>query len=107
DVATGLPLGPPLHHLHAGPGIARGFIAFSQDDRSVLTCGQTAGPGPGLERWEVVTAPVEGDVERITLWVQLLIGKELDSGGVSRDLDYKTWKERRQQLQEQGGPPLP
>ena len=67
--------------------------------------------GPGRERERLTNAidRVAGNepVERLTLWVQVLTGRELDAGGSARDLESATWHERRRRLQELGGPPLP
>jgi hypothetical protein len=52
-------------------------------------------------------AVVEGDVSRIVLWIQVLTGTELDQDGLFRDLDAATWQQRRQELTERGGPPVP
>jgi hypothetical protein len=51
-------------------------------------------------------APVEGDPERITLWVQTLLGKELTAAGEVRQLEDATLGERRLRLAKLGGPPL-
>jgi WD40 repeat protein/tRNA A-37 threonylcarbamoyl transferase component Bud32 len=50
--------------------------------------------------------PVDGDPERVTLWVQTLLGKELTATSEVRQLDEATLAERRQRLAELGGPPL-
>jgi hypothetical protein len=47
---------------------------------------------------------VEGEVERLVLWVQVLTRLELDRGGAVHRLDDATWQERRR-LGELGGPP--
>jgi WD40 repeat protein len=96
DVATGKPLGPTLQH--AGPVY---HVAFTADGRSVLT----AGTDRLVQSWPVPT-PVEGDVERLELWVQAVTGLELEANGAVRVLDAVTWQECRQRLEELGGPPL-
>jgi serine/threonine protein kinase/WD40 repeat protein len=101
DAATRKPLGPPLHHLQWD--IPQTFVAFSPEDQAVLT----AGTDGNLMRWEVETSPLRGDVKRVLLWVQVLTGKELDTEGVAGGLGHETWHERRRQLKELGGPPLP
>ena len=49
--------------------------------------------------------PMEGEVERISLWIQVMTGSELDASGTVRVLDAKTWNQRRSRLGEFGGPP--
>lgn len=77
-------------------------MAFSPDGRSVLT-----GSADRTAQFWDVPAPVEGTVERIVLWVQVLTGMELDDEGEAHPLDAATWQQRRQRLQECGGPPRP
>jgi len=48
---------------------------------------------------------MEGEVERISLWIQVMTGSELDASGTVRVLDAKTWNQRRSRLGEFGGPP--
>ena len=45
-----------------------------------------------------------GDPERIMLWPQVITGLEVDELTAVRVLD-PTWRQRRQRLQELGGPP--
>ena len=47
-----------------------------------------------------------GDPERILLWTQVITGCEVDELTAVRVLDAATWQQRRQRLQELGGPPL-
>jgi WD40 repeat protein/tRNA A-37 threonylcarbamoyl transferase component Bud32 len=101
DVATGKPIGPPWLH----PIFGR-FVAFSPDGKYALTL--TGGDeGRNIARvWKIPT-PVEGDAERIALWVQSLTGLELDSGDAARALDALAWQARLRDLQQFGGPPIP
>jgi WD40 repeat protein len=94
DAATGKPFASPLRH--DGPVVP---VAFSPDGRTVLT-----GSWKGARLWQP-PAPVEGEVERIVLWTQVLTGLELDADGVTRVLDADAWQRRRQRLDELGGPP--
>jgi hypothetical protein len=55
--------------------------------------------------WELPT-PVQGDVDRIVLWVQVLTGMELDENDVFHVLDAADWQQRRQRLDELGGAPM-
>jgi WD40 repeat protein/tRNA A-37 threonylcarbamoyl transferase component Bud32 len=117
DAATGHPLGPPLQHLYLVAG-----LAFCPDGKGILTVGAPRSAradvgwgGPAADRavapaappqaqlWET-PAPIAGTAERITLWTQVLSGMELDNG-VAHLLDAPTWEERRQRLEQLGGPP--
>jgi WD40 repeat protein len=97
ETSTRKPLGPPLEH----PGWVVD-ATFSPDGRTVLT-----GCADGAARLWPVPPPVAGDVERIVVWTQVLTGAELDADGTLRSLDAATLRQRRQRLQELGGPPMP
>jgi len=49
---------------------------------------------------------LEGEAERIALWVQSLTGMELDSADAVRALDNSAWQARVRDLQQLGGPPV-
>jgi WD40 repeat protein len=99
DVATGRPIGPPWVH----PIFGR-FVSFSPDGHYALTL--TGGDyGRNIARLWKIPTPVEGDAERIALWVQTLTGLGLDSDDAIRALDAATWQACRQELQRRGGPP--
>ena len=49
---------------------------------------------------------MQGDLERIELWAQVVTGMKLDSDGVIRVLDGDTWQHLRQRLDALGGPPV-
>jgi WD40 repeat protein/tRNA A-37 threonylcarbamoyl transferase component Bud32 len=96
DVETAKPIGMSLRH--------RGTVwavAFSPDGKTILT-----GSYDAVRLWQP-PAPVEGDTERINLWVQTITGLELEESGVVRVLDAESWHDRRRRLQQLGGPPLP
>ena len=96
DVATRRPIGPSLPHHGAVE-----TVAISPDGQTVLTAGDRT-----ARLWSV-PRPVQGDSRRLALWSQVLTGMELDTNGEVRVLDAPTWQERRQRLQQLGGPPLP
>jgi WD40 repeat protein len=99
DAATGRPIGPPIRH--EGKAWSRG-AAFSPDGKTVLT-----GYEDQTVQFWVGPAPVEADLERLVLWAQTATGMELAPDGARRWLDAATWRERRQRLDELGGPPFP
>jgi WD40 repeat protein len=88
-VATGRPVGPPLHHQ--GEVLA---VAFSPDGQTVLT-----GCHDGTARLWRVRPPLEDTSQRITAWLALLTGLELDKAGAIHVLDAETWQKYRQRLQ--------
>jgi WD40 repeat protein len=49
--------------------------------------------------------PIEGDPERITSWVQTVVGMRLDEGGGHQVLEGSCWVELQAQLRQKGGPP--
>ena len=91
---TAKPLGMALRHQ--GPVRS---VAFSPDGQTILT-----GSYDGTGRLWHLPVPVTGDIQRIGLWLQVLSGMELDSDGMVHVLDAPTWHQRRQGLQELGGP---
>ncbi len=95
EAASGRQLGPPLPHQEAVVA-----VAFRPDGRAILTTTY----GGKVRLWDV-PAPVAGDVERVTLWVQVLTGMELTDDGAVRVLGATEWRQRRQRLEQRGGPP--
>jgi WD40 repeat protein len=94
ETATGRPIGPPL--AHPDQVFA---VALSPNGRFMMT-----GCRDGTVRlWETFT-PLEGTVERIVRWTQVITDMELDRNHELRRLDVPTWQQRFQQLQELGGP---
>jgi WD40 repeat protein len=77
-------------------------VAFSPDGKLLLT-----GSFDGTSRLWDVPSPVVGDMERISLWVQVLTGMELDRDGLFQMSDAAAWQQHSHRLQELGGPPLP
>jgi WD40 repeat protein/serine/threonine protein kinase len=97
DVATGKPLGAVLPH----DGVVWA-VAFSPDGRSVLT-----GSGDYKARLWSLPAPMEGTVEQIQRWAQVISGMELDNTGAIHVLDAGSWQERKQLLEDLTGPAFP
>jgi WD40 repeat protein/serine/threonine protein kinase len=97
DLATRHPLGPPLAHRNAVSA-----VAFRPDGRVLVTAGEES----LVHVWTVPT-PVEGQLERIQLWVQVTTGSELEADGRVHRLSAQTWHQRHQRLEELGRPPLP
>jgi WD40 repeat protein/serine/threonine protein kinase len=102
DAEAGKALAPLFQHQGIEGGIYAWAVAFSPDGKTVLT----GGPAQTAYLWEV-PVPVQGDVERLTRWVQVLTGLELDEEGIPQVLDAGRWREFRRRLEELGGPPMP
>jgi WD40 repeat protein len=96
DAATGQPLGPPL--THQGEVEA---AAFSRDAKTVIT-----GSDDTTARFWDVAAALPDELERVVTWVEVLTGLELDELGSARVLDDATWLQRREKLNQLGGPPV-
>ncbi|MEO6809440.1 MAG: WD40 repeat domain-containing serine/threonine-protein kinase [Isosphaeraceae bacterium] len=100
DRATGKPLGPPLRHQ------SRVFIcAFAPDGRTLLTGSVKDDPS----RLWTIPDPVPSNVpvSRVALWVQVLTGMELTASDGVRILNAQDWRQRHDELNRLGGPPLP
>ena len=95
DVATSRPIGPVLRH-EAGMGM----VAFTND--GLIRTGSLTGT---VKLWDAARAPIEGNVERIRLWIQAMTGFELNAEGSLRALEGPRWRHRRARLRELGGPP--
>jgi WD40 repeat protein len=97
NAATGTPVGPLWPHRRMVWA-----AACHPRDQTVAT-----GGGDGKARLWQLPAPMEGERQRVALWVQVLTGMELDDSGVARRLGASAWEQRRQRLAQRGGPPLP
>jgi WD40 repeat protein/tRNA A-37 threonylcarbamoyl transferase component Bud32 len=97
DAATVKPLGPPM--VHGGRLLA---AAFGPDGRTLLTASRE---DKTVRVWPA-PKPVEGNKERLRLWIEVITGSELDpEQDAVRVLDPAAWRERRQRLEALGGPP--
>jgi WD40 repeat protein len=95
DVATGKPLGPAL------PGT--GLLVASPDGRSLLTQATARGDNAAVV-WQLPAA-LPGSPKQVKLWVEVITGLELDATDTVQVLDAKAWQQRRDSLQQLGGPP--
>ena len=95
DVATQWPLGLPLQHKSLVFA-----AAFRPDGKEVVSASNDT-----TARFWPVPAAVDGEIERVVLWAQVVTGAELGNGDVVHVLDAHTWQERREQLERMGGPP--
>jgi WD40 repeat protein/tRNA A-37 threonylcarbamoyl transferase component Bud32/peroxiredoxin len=88
--ATGKAIGPPLRHTNdiwavtSSPDGKR-TVTSSQDGTAVL--------------W-ALPVPIQGDIEEVGLWAQILTGMELDENGAIHVLDADGWMERCQRFEE-------
>jgi WD40 repeat protein len=96
DTASGRQIGPALQHQGTV-----GAVALSADSKTALT-----GSKDATARLWVVSQPLRGDSERIMLWTQMMAGFDLDNLAGVHVLDAAAWQQRRQRLQELGGPPV-
>ena len=96
DARTGKPIGAPLQHQDEV-----GAVAFSRDGRTVLT-----GAGTLARLWRNPAA-LRGDPDKIAQWLSVVLGMEMNDSGGIRELDREEWEQRRDQLEQMGGPPLP
>jgi WD40 repeat protein len=94
--ADGTPIGRRLIH----PDEVRA-VAFSPDGRTLAT-----GTRGGITRLWQVPPQLDGSSRRITLWVQVVSGLELDGNEDVHVLDAESWHARRQSLQGMGGSPV-
>jgi WD40 repeat protein len=97
DAATGLPIGPILHYQ-----AEVGSVAFSPDDRTLLT-----GWNVGGARLFSLAAEVPDELDRVANWVELLTGMELKtSRGSIYLLDNAAWLASRKRVEKGAGPPI-
>ncbi len=95
DTRTTRPIGFPFRHESAVLD-----AEFSPDGGTVLS----GSADTSARLWRVSSA-LEGEVERISLWTQVVTGAELDESDLVRRLDAPTWHDRRRRLEKLGGTP--
>jgi WD40 repeat protein len=92
EVGTAQPLGPHL---------GRAALRDVGHDGSVLLVDNSF----RLVGRQRLPVPLQGEDERIVLWVQVATGSELSPDGAVLELDAATWVERASRLKDLGGPP--
>jgi WD40 repeat protein len=98
DVWTGLLIGPPRRH-----GKVDGKVVWTVACHVGLRLAVTGSEDCTARVWQP-PEPLQGEVDQLTLWAQVLTALELDRGW-DQLLDVSTWHERRRQLETLGGPP--
>ncbi len=93
DVETRKQVGPAW--VHGGLGA---MVAFSPDGKTML---MASGDGTVLLR--KIPEPVVGTPERLSCWIQVLTGLELEENGLVRVLNADAWQQRQQRLNEPDG----
>jgi WD40 repeat protein len=101
EAETGRPIGLPVTH----ETIVR-HVGFGVDSQTILTVADSSDACQLIARTWKVPLPVEGDPERLRLWVQVITGIELEADGSICGLDADTWRQQRDRLEELGGPPI-
>ena len=96
DTSTLRPIAVPFRHQASVID-----ATFSPDGRMVLS-----GSADSTARLWSIPVAVDGEVERITLWAQVVTGAELDASDLVRVLDAPAWQKRRLRLYGLGGSPL-
>jgi WD40 repeat protein/tRNA A-37 threonylcarbamoyl transferase component Bud32 len=96
DATSGKPVGTPMQHA----GRVRA-VAFSPDGKKILSAS-----GDNTARlWELPTS-LEGTVEQILLWSEVITGMELEGDGSFHALNALSWQERQRRLEALGGKAL-
>ena len=95
DAATGKPIGPAVNNA------GMYYFATFRDNETLLT------GLPSYRRTVRVPQALTGDAERLTLWVQVMTGLQLEADGTYTPLDGPAWQQRKQSLEKLGGSPQP
>jgi WD40 repeat protein len=97
DAVTGRHVGPPVEH--GGKVLA---AVFSPDGKTLLT-----GSDDKTARLWKLPDPVAGSPERLTRWLNVITGMELNEAGGIHLLDAEQWHQDREELDRFGGAPEP
>jgi WD40 repeat protein len=89
DIATSKPIGPLLPH-----DAALRTATFANNDQQIITATSIG----TTYVWNIERSPLESDVERIVLSLQVNTGMELDANGEILPLHPNVWRERRERL---------
>jgi WD40 repeat protein/tRNA A-37 threonylcarbamoyl transferase component Bud32/peroxiredoxin len=90
DATTGRQIGPPLRH-------AKDVFAVSCSPSGKMAV--TASDDGTAVLW-ALPSPVQGDIERVRLWAQIVTGMELDESGAIHVLDARAWQEHCRRFEE-------
>ena len=94
----------PSIYRQIGPSFGAGRAAVEAEAFSGEGAVLATGGADGMARlWDVSELP--DNPERISTWVEVITGLGLDEMGSVTVLDTRTWRERREKLETQGGPP--
>jgi WD40 repeat protein len=94
DVATGKPIGPPLNTAGHGP------VAIDSQGRMLAAGGRDG----RINLW-AAPQPVEGKVERLRLWIEVITGMALETEETARTLTKDEVQQRQRRLVKLGGSP--
>jgi len=75
------------------------------DGETILTTEDSPDGSHEIARLWKVPRPIEGDAERVVLWVQVITGMGLDAEGMTHCLNAEEWRQFTDRLAELGGPP--
>jgi WD40 repeat protein/tRNA A-37 threonylcarbamoyl transferase component Bud32 len=106
DAVTRKPIGPPLRHSGWVPAAAFRPGQGEEHGRTTIATGSAdvvANTGKAY-LWRI-PQPLEAEVERIVLWTQVITGLEMTPDGAFHPLDARSWQDRRERLNQLGGPP--